>query len=81
MRAAPVDDGVSERPVVLPRIEQLELEAHRGEIVRDVRRLVEKYRAIFQWDVPDVDQVAADTLILTEVALALEVIRQDLRSE
>jgi hypothetical protein len=65
----------------LPRIEQLELEAHRGEIVRDVRRLVEKYRAIFQWDVPDVDQVAADTLILTEVALALEVIRQDLRSE
>lgn len=81
MRAAPVDDGVSERPEVLPRIEQLELEAHRGEIVRDVRRLVEKYRAIFQWDVPDVDQVAADTLILTEVALALEVIRQDLRSE
>jgi hypothetical protein len=31
------------------------------------RRLVEKYRAIFDWDVPDIDQNAADKLILVEV--------------
>ena len=65
----------------MPKIEQLEIEAHRGEIARDVRHLVEKYRAIFDWDVPDVDQTAADTLILTEVALAVEVLKHDLLSK
>jgi hypothetical protein len=65
----------------LRKIEQLEIEAQRGEIARDVRRLVEKYRAIFDWDVPDVDQTAADTLILTEVALAVEVLKHDLLSK
>ena len=62
----------------LPKIEQIEIEAHRDAIDRDVRHLVEKYRAIFDWDVPDVDQTAADTLILSEVALAVEVLKRDL---
>jgi hypothetical protein len=62
----------------MPKIEQLEIEAHRSEIARDVGHLVEKYRAIFDWDVPDVDQTAADTLILSEVALAVEVLKRDL---
>jgi hypothetical protein len=34
--------------------------------------LIEKYRKIFDWDVPDIDQVAADKLILSEVRRALE---------
>ena len=62
----------------MPKTEQLETEAHRSEIARDVGHLVEKYRAIFDWDVPDVDQTAADTLILSEVALAVEVLKRDL---
>jgi hypothetical protein len=62
----------------MPKIEQLEIEAHRSEIARDVGHLVEKYRAIFDWDVPDVDQTAADTIILSEVALAVEVLKRDL---
>jgi len=65
----------------LPKIEQLEIEAHRGEIGRDVRHLVEKYRAIFDRDVPDIDQTAADKLILTEASLAIEVIKNDLLSK
>jgi hypothetical protein len=65
----------------LPKIEQLEIEAHRGDLARDVRHLVEKYRAIFDWDVPDIDPTAADTLILTEMALAIEVIKNDLLSK
>ncbi len=36
-------------------IEQLELEAHGSQIIADVKKLVEKYRAIFDWDVPDID--------------------------
>lgn len=52
------------------KIELLEIETHRSEIARDVRRL----RANIDWDVSGVDQTAADTLILTEVAQAVEVL-------
>ncbi len=62
----------------MPKIEQIEIEAHRDAIDRDVRHLVEKYRAIFDWNVPDIDQPAADRLILAEVARAVDVISNDL---
>jgi len=54
------------------KIEAQELEGHRDEIIADVKQLVEKYRAVFDWDVPDVDQTVADKLILTEVRKALD---------
>ena len=44
----------------MANIERLELDGHRSAIIADVKRLVEKYRAIFDWDVPDIDQAAAD---------------------
>ncbi len=56
----------------MAKIEELELASHRDEIIADVRKMVEKYRKIFDWDVPDVDQVAADRLILSEVRKALD---------
>ena len=59
-------------------IEQKELEAHRSQIIADVGKLVEKYRAIFDWDVPDIDQTVADKLILTEVRKALNEIEHKL---
>lgn len=54
-----------------PKLEQIELANHREQIVADVKRLVEKYRAIFDWDVPEIDQAAADRLILGEIGKAL----------
>ncbi len=62
----------------MAKIEDLELEGHRGQITVDVRKLIEKYRAIFDWDVPDIDQAAADRLILIEVRKALNEIEQKL---
>ena len=59
-------------------IEQRELDGHRDQLIGDVRRLVEKYRAIFDWDVPDIDQNAADRLILVEVRKALDDIEKNL---
>ena len=52
-------------------IEERELEGHRAEIIADVKKMVEKYRKIFDWDVPDIDQAAADRLIVSEVRKAL----------
>jgi len=55
----------------LPNIERVEMERHHKAMVADVRKLVEKYRAIFDWDVPDIDQVRADRLILEVMHRAL----------
>ena len=62
----------------MAKIEEKELEGHRDQIIADVKRLVEKYRAIFDWDVPDIDQTVADKLILTEVRKALNEIEHKL---
>jgi hypothetical protein len=59
-------------------IEQIELQQYRGAIVSDVRKLVEKYRAIFDWNVPEIDQALADKLILAEVRKGLDEIETKL---
>lgn len=56
----------------MKKMEQLELEGHRSEIIADVKGLIEKYRAIFDWDVPEIDQDLADKLILVEIRKALD---------
>jgi hypothetical protein len=63
----------------MAKIEQLELDAHRAQLVSDVKRLIEKYRAIFDWDVPEVDQDGADKLILGAIRKALEDIEKESR--
>jgi len=55
----------------MAKMEEMELVAHRRQLVVDVNELVEKYRAIFDWDVPDIDQALADKLIIEEVRKAL----------
>ena len=53
-------------------VEQMELIRHRSDITTDVESLVDKYRAIFDRDVPEIDQNVADKLILVEIRNALE---------
>jgi hypothetical protein len=65
-----------QREIEVANIERVELERHRGQIIADVKHLVERYRAIFDWDVPDVDQALADGLILAEIRKALDDIEQ-----
>ena len=60
------------------KIEERELKGHRAEIIADVKNIVEKYRKIFDWDVPDIDQAAADRLILQEMRQALGDIERQL---
>jgi hypothetical protein len=62
----------------MPKIEDVELERRRSQIVADVKKLVDKYRAIFDWDVPDIDQPAADRLILEEIGKALRDVEKTL---
>ncbi|OZB35775.1 MAG: hypothetical protein B7X35_07930 [Halothiobacillus sp. 14-56-357] len=59
-------------------IEEIELEHHRAQILHDMRALVEKYRAIFDWDVPGVNQAKADRLIVQALRDALDKVASDL---
>jgi hypothetical protein len=61
----------------MTEIEKLELVAHRSDIIEDVNNLIEKYRAIFGWDVPDIDENLANKLILNEVRQALDDIENE----
>ncbi|MGA8149062.1 MAG: hypothetical protein WB870_16025 [Gallionellaceae bacterium] len=62
----------------MAKIEQKELEGHRSESIADVKKLVERYCAIFDWDVPDINQGSADKLILVEMRNALDDIEREL---
>ena len=56
----------------MAEIEQLEMDAHRAQLASDVKALVEKYRAIFDWDVPEIDEALSDRLILKALRQALD---------
>lgn len=52
-------------------IERVELDRHQQHIKSDVNDLVEKYRRIFDWDVPDNNERLADKLILAAIRQAI----------
>lgn len=56
----------------MKKMEQLELDAHRNDIAADMQGLLEKYRTIFGWDIPEIDQKNADKLILAAMHKALD---------
>lgn len=62
----------------MANIEKLELAAHREKLQSDVRHLVEKYRSIFEWDVPEIDQALADRLIVAAMRETLDEIEKAL---
>ncbi len=54
------------------------MDAHRAQLNSDVRRLVDTYRAIFGWDVPEVDEALSQRLMVKAIRQALEELeRQD----
>lgn len=56
----------------MSRIELRELDAHRTQMETDVRRLVDKYLAIAEWDVPEIDEPLSNRLIVAALRQALD---------
>ena len=56
----------------MKEMEQIELDAYRNEIESDMSGLFEKYRRIFDWDIPDINEPAAVKLILAAMQTALD---------
>lgn len=65
----------------MAQMEQLELDTHRGQLVADMQALVERYRSIFEWDIPGINQARSDRLILQALRDALDGIEKALASE
>ena len=62
----------------MARPEQMELAAHREQLEADVRQLVDKYLAISEWDVPEIDEPLANRLIISAIRQALDGIEKAL---
>ena len=62
----------------MARMEQIELDTHRAQLTSDVTDPVGKYRAIFEWDVPRIDELASDKLILGAIREALDAVEASL---
>ena len=65
----------------MAQMEQLELDARRGQLVADLQALVERYRSIFEWDIPEIDQAGSDRLILQAIRDALDGVEKTLVPE
>ncbi|WP_299872860.1 hypothetical protein [uncultured Cocleimonas sp.] len=52
-------------------IQNIEIERYHDKIVKDLRHLIEKYREIMAWDVPENDPVEADRLIFEAIQSGL----------
>ena len=55
----------------MAKMEQLEMDAHRTQLTDDVKRLMEKYRSIFEWDIPEVNEDLSNRLIVEALRQAL----------
>ena len=58
-------------------VQNIEIERYHDKIVKDLRHVIEKYREIMAWDVPENDPVEADRLIFQAIHTALAEIEKD----
>ena len=58
-------------------MQEIELQRHHHALLADVRSLVEKYRSMMAWDIPDNDEQQADRLIFDAIQQALDTIRSE----
>jgi transketolase N-terminal domain/subunit len=62
--------------ICMAEIEKLEMDAHREQLTSDLESLIEKYRSIFGWDVPEIDEPQAERLIIEALRQALDEIQK-----
>ncbi|WP_423025956.1 hypothetical protein [Undibacterium sp. SXout20W] len=66
---------------MMSKIEELELQAYKNNITSDVAALLDKYRAIFTWNIPEVDIHYVEKLVLDEIAKTVEQLTSDLKHD
>jgi len=56
----------------MSQMQEIEINRYHNRIVKDMSHLIERYREIMAWDVPENDPVEADKLIFKAVHEVLE---------
>lgn len=60
----------------MSEVQNIEIERYQGRIAKDMRHMIERYREIMAWDVPENNPVEADRLIFEAIHAALAEIEQ-----
>ncbi len=55
---------------------EIEIQRYHDKLVKDVELLVDKYRRIMEWDIPEYDEPEGDKLILQAIQQALDSLKQ-----
>ncbi len=61
----------------MSQMQEIEINRYHKRIVKDVRHLIEHYREIMAWDVPENDPVEADRLIFSAVRCAIDEVEKE----
>ena len=61
----------------MSQMQEIEINRYHGRIVKDLHHLIERYREIMAWDVPENDPIEADRLIFNAVHVALSEIENE----
>ena len=56
--------------------QKIELQRHHKELLKDVASLVDKYRRMMEWDIPESDEREGDRLILEAIQEALDALKK-----
>lgn len=56
----------------MSQMQQIEIDRYHKRIVKDMNHLIERYREIMAWDIPENNPVEADRLIFKAVHEALD---------
>lgn len=58
-------------------MQEIEINRYHKRIVKDMRHLIERYREIMAWDIPENDPIEADKLIFKAVREVLDEIKSN----
>lgn len=61
----------------MSEMQEIEINRYRKRITKDMRHLIERYREIMAWDIPENNGVEADKLIFKAVHEALDEIENN----
>ena len=65
----------------MSKMQEIEINRYHGRIEKDIRHLIEHYREIMAWDVPENDPVEDDRLIFKAIRESLSKIEKETKLE
>ncbi|MGV6852851.1 MAG: hypothetical protein ACWA5R_11835 [bacterium] len=62
---------------MMTSMQEIEIQRYQHKLVGDLESLLDKYRRIMEWDIPEGDEKAGDKLIIEALQQALNKLKQN----